>query len=170
MRKIGVAGMLMCTQMLLSHYWKGITMTVRNVLVLAVMTSLLGLPVHANSKGDLQQYLKDTAHRVKSTEVAAEKRAILTGSIGTMSRVLDILHESPSLSHADVVGIERLRTSLRDKQNQLTGTDGYVAVPDEKLNAFAEYVVQDAEQADQVITISLVTLLVGIIVLILLLR
>jgi hypothetical protein len=145
-------------------------MKVRNVLALTVMMSLLGLTAHADGKGDLQQYLKDTAHRVKSTNVAAEKRAILTGSMGTMTRVLDILHESPTLSGSDAIGIERLRTSLLDKQNQLAGTNGYDPVPDAKLNAFAEYIVQDTEQADQVITISLVTLLVGVIVLILLLR
>ncbi len=153
-----------------SHLSKATAMKAHNVLAVTIMMSLLGLSAHADGKGDLQQYLKDTAHRVKSTNVAAEKRAILTGSMGTMTRVLDILHESPTLSSADAIGIERLRTSLLDKQHQLSGTNGYEAVPDARLNAFAEFIVQDTEQADQVITISLVTLLVGIIVLILLLR
>jgi hypothetical protein len=145
-------------------------MKARNALVSLVMMLLLVLPAHAVGKGELQQYFKDTAHKVKATDVVAEKRAILNGSLGTMSRVLDILQQSPSLSSSDAIGIERLKTTLRDKQSELLGVNGFVPVPDAKLNAFADFVVQDLEQADQVITISLVTLLVGIIVLILLLR
>jgi hypothetical protein len=145
-------------------------MKARNALVSLVMILLLVLPAHALGKGEVQQYFKDTAQKVKATDVATEKRAILNGSLGTMSRVLDILQQSPSLSSTDAVGIERLKTTLRDKQNELVGANGFAPVPDAKLNAFADYVVQDLEQADQVITISLVTLLVGIIILILLLR
>lgn len=42
-----------------------------------MMMAILGLPAFAESEGDLQQYLKDTGHRVNRTEVAAEKRANL---------------------------------------------------------------------------------------------
>jgi len=145
-------------------------MKARTVVVSLLMMLLLALPAYAAGKGEVQQFFKDTAHKVKATDVAAEKRAILTGSLGTMTRVLDILQQSPSLSSGDAAGIERLKATLRDKEDELSGVNGFAPVPDARLNAFADYVVQDLEQADQVITISLVTLLVGIILLILLLR
>ena len=145
-------------------------MKTRNAFVSLVMLLFFVLPAHAVGKGELQQYFKETAQKVKATDVVAEKRAILTGSLNTMSRVLAILQQTPSVSPTDAVGIERLKANLRDKQNELSGEHGFVPVPDVRLNAFADYIVQDLEQADQVITISLVTLLVGIIILILLLR
>ncbi|HSQ76746.1 MAG TPA: hypothetical protein VLT13_14380 [Bacteroidota bacterium] len=46
--------------------------------------------------------------------------------------------------------------------------NGYAGVSDAQLNGFSEYVVQDMEQADQLITISLVTLLLIIILIVLL--
>jgi hypothetical protein len=45
-----------------------------------------------------------------------------------------------------------------------------VRVPDEQLNAFSDYVVQDMEQADQIITISLVTLLLIVILIVLMVK
>jgi hypothetical protein len=145
-------------------------MKTRNVVVSLVMMLLFAMPAHAVGKGEVQQYFRDTAMRVKATNVAAEKRAILNGSLNTMTGVLVILQRTPTLSPSDAVGIERLKANLRDKQNELSGEHGFVQVPDARLNSFADYVVQDLEQADQVITISLVTLLVGIIILILILR
>ena len=71
------------------------------------------------------------------------------------------------ISKNDVDGIDRLKATLQEKQDELAGSNGYARVPDEQLNSFAEYVVQDMEQADQVITISLVTLLLIVILIVL---
>lgn len=145
-------------------------MNTRNGVVSLIMMLLLAVPAYAIGTDEVQHYFKDTARKVKATDIVVEKRAILHGSLGTMSRVLDALQQSPSLSSGDAAGIQRLKATLRDKQNELSGVDGFTRVPDAQLNAFADYVVQDLEQADQVITISLVTLLVAIILLVLLLR
>ena len=71
------------------------------------------------------------------------------------------------MSKGDRAGIDRLKVTLQERQNELVGTKGYDRVPDEQLNAFSDFVVQDMEQASRTITISLVTLLLIIIIVIL---
>jgi hypothetical protein len=149
---------------------KGATMTSRMAFGSIVMMFLLTLPAHAGGKGELQKYFSDAASKVKATDNPSEKRTILNESFQTMSKALDMVQSSASISKDDGLGIERFKASLQEKQNELAGSNGYVRVPDEKLNAFSDYVVQDMEQADQVITISVVTLLLIIILIVLLLR
>jgi len=74
------------------------------------------------------------------------------------------------MSANDLAGIHQLRIALQEKQDELAGHNGYVRVSDERLNAFSDYVVQDMEQADQVITISLITLLLVLILVVLLIK
>jgi hypothetical protein len=143
-------------------------MAARMVLGFIVMMCFLALPANAGGKGDLQKYFSDTAGKVKATDNPSEKREILNASFQTMSQALDIVQKSPSISKEDGVGIDRFKAALQEKQDELAGTNGYVRVPDEKLNAFSDYVVQDMEQADTIITISLVTLLLIIILIVLL--
>jgi hypothetical protein len=149
---------------------KGATMTTRIVLGSFVMMLLLALPAHAGGKGDLQQYFSDAANKVKATVNASEKRTILNESFQTMSKALNMVQSSTSISKDDNVGIDLFITALQEKQDELAGTNGYVRVPDEQLNAFSNYVVQDMEQADQIVTISLVSLLLIIILIVLLVR
>lgn len=134
------------------------------------MTFLLALPTHAGGKEEFQKYFSDAATKVKATAGPAEKRAILSESFQTMSEALDMVQSFPSVSKDDGVGIDRFKATLREKQDELAGSNGYVRVPDEELNAFSDYVVQDMEQADQVITISLVTLLLIIIAILLIVK
>ena len=145
-------------------------MTTRIVLGSFVMMLLLALPAHAGGKGDLQQYFSNAANKVKATVNASEKRTILNESFQTMSKALNMVRSSTSISKDDNVGIDLFITALQEKQDELAGTNGYVRVPDEQLNAFSNYVVQDMEQADQIVTISLVSLLLIIILIVLLVR
>jgi len=145
-------------------------MTTRTAVASITMLLLLALPIHAGGKGELQKYFSDAANKVKATEKPSEKREILNESFQTMSNALEMVERSTSVSREDAAGIDRFKATLREKQDELAGTNGYVRVPDEKLNAFSDYVVQDMEQADQVITISLVTLLLIIILIVLLVR
>jgi hypothetical protein len=133
------------------------------------MMFVLALPGIAGGKGELQKYFSDVASNVKATNDPAEKRAILNQSFQTMSKALDLVRNSPSISKDEAVGIDRFKASLQEKQDELTGINGFVRVPDVQLNAFSNYVVQDMEQADQVITISVVTLLLIILLIVVLL-
>jgi hypothetical protein len=129
---------------------------------------LLALPAHAGGTGGLQRYFSDAAAKVRATEDPAEKREILSQSFQTMSAALDMAQKSELISKNDGIGIARFRAALKEKQDELAGRNGYERVPDEQLNAFSEYVVQDTEQADQTITISLIALLLVIILVVLL--
>jgi hypothetical protein len=142
-------------------------MTARRAFGLTAMALVLALPSFAGGKGQIQDFFSDAAHKVKATSNPVEKREILTGSIETMSTALGIIQSLPLISKDDIAGITRVKSTLQEKRDELAGTSGYTRVPDEKLNAFADYVLQDMEQADQVVTISLVTLLLIVILIVL---
>lgn len=122
----------------------------------------------ANGKEKLQQYFNDAATQAKAVSDPAEKRAILTNSIAKVTKALDVAETMSSVSETDKAGIQRFRTSLQEKQDALAGVNGAARVDDNRLNDYANYLVQDMEQADTVVTISLVTLLLIIIIIILL--
>ena len=130
-----------------------------------VMMVALALP----ASGQLQKHFSEVSNKVKATENAADKRVILDESLQSMMKALDIVESSPSISKADLAGIDRVQASLREKQDELAGVNGFSGISDAQLNAFSEYVVQDMEQADEMITISVVTLLLILIVVILIL-
>ncbi len=139
----------------------------RTALASIVIMCVLALPAFAGGKGELQGYFSDAATKAKATANASEKRQILNESFHTISIALNIVRSLPLVSNDDVAGIDRLKATLQEKQDELAGSNGYARVPDEQLNAFSDYVVQDMEQADQVITISLVTLLLIVILIVL---
>ena len=132
------------------------------------MMFVLAIPVNADGKDELKQYFNKAANKVKMTENADEKREILNESFNSMSKILDKVQSSALISKDDHDGIDRLKAMVQDKQDELAGINGYERVPDTQLNAFADYVVQDMEQADQMITISVVVLLLIIILIVLL--
>lgn len=133
-----------------------------------IMMFVLAIPVNAGGKDKLQKYFSDAALKVKATENASEKRKILNESFQNMSKALDKVQNSGLISKDDRIGIDRFKATLREKQNELAGINGYERVSDEQLNNFSNYVVQDMEQA-QMITISLVALLLIILLAVLLL-
>jgi len=147
---------------------KGTTMKTQIVFGFIIMMFVLTIPVNAGGKDKLQKYFNDAALKVKATENASEKREILNESFQSMSNALSKVQNSGLISKDDRIGIERFKAALQEKQNELTGTNGYERVSDEQLNNFSNYVVQDMEQA-QMITISLVALLLIILLAVLLL-
>jgi hypothetical protein len=149
------------------NFMKGATMKARIAFGFFFMMFVLALPASAGVKGELQKYFNNTATKVKATDNPSEKRAILNESFQTMSKALDMVQRSPSISKNDDAGINRVKALLQEKQHELAGTNGYVRVSDAQLNAFSNYVVQDMEQADQIISISLVALLLIILLIVL---
>jgi len=133
------------------------------------MMFVLAIPVNADGKTELKQYFNKAADKVKATENADEKREILNESFNNMSKILDKVLSSELISESDYAGIEQYKATLQEKQNELTGSNGYQRVPDAQLNNFANYVVQDMEQADSTITISVIALILIILLVVLLL-
>ena len=134
------------------------------------MIFVLALPARAGGKEELQNYFSNTADKVKAAVDPSEKRAILDESFQTMSKALEIAQSSPLIANDDLIGIDRFKAALQEKQDELAGSNGFVRVSDDQLDAFSDYVVQDSEQAAEVITISLVTLLLIIILVVLIVK
>lgn len=143
-------------------------MTARIVLGSLILMFVLAIPAHADGKGELQRYFSNAATRVKATNDPLEKRTILNESFQSMSKALDMVKSSPWISKDEGTGIDRYKAILQEKRDELAGVNGFTRVSDAQLNMFSDYVVQDMEQADQMVTISIVTLLLIIIIIILL--
>jgi uncharacterized integral membrane protein len=146
------------------------TTTTLIILGFIIILLLFALPANAGGRGELQKYFSDVAVKVKATDNPTEKREILNESFQTMSAALEMAQKSELISKNDGVGLDRFRAALQEKQDELAGRNGYVRVPDEQLNSFSEYVVQDTEQADQLITISVITLLLIILLVVLIVK
>jgi len=130
----------------------------RIALAIIFMMFILSIPVNAGGKEELQKYFNDAANKVKATENPSEKREILNESFNKMFKTLDIVQSFPLISENDRISIDRYKVKLIDKQDELVGRNGFTRVPDGQLNAFSDYVVQDTEQAEVVITISLLAI------------
>lgn len=142
-------------------------MLARITLHLIIVLGTLGFAGVAMGQDKVHNYLNDTALKVKATESPAEKRTLLTSDLSNMIKTLETVKDSPMTSEQDDVNLDRLQASLQEKSDELAGVNGYDPVPDDELNAFSMYIVQDMEQADKNVTISLVTLLLIIIIVIL---
>ena len=84
-----------------------------------------------------------------------------------MTRAIDTARSAPLTSEQDAANLDRVKATLQEKSDELAGINGFDRVPDDQLNAFSTYVVQDMEQADKTITISLVVALLIVIIIIL---
>jgi hypothetical protein len=146
-----------------------ITMKAETIIAVIFITFMLVQAGMAGEKDNIQKYFNDTACKVKATDDPVQKRDILDQSLQTMSKALDRVESLGLISSADRAGINRFKTTLQEKQDELSGAKGYERVADSQLNAFSDYVVQDMEQAEQYVTISLVSALLIVIILILLL-
>jgi len=146
-------------------------MLTRTALRLTVMAFVMMFALvhvgNALGQDNLQKYFNDTACKVKATADPSQKRAILNDGLQNMSKALNRVESLRLVSKDDRAGIDRLKVTLQERQNELAGNNGYDRVPDGRLNAFSDFVVQDMEQADRTITISVVTLLLIIIIVIL---
>jgi predicted PurR-regulated permease PerM len=136
--------------------------------VTILLMFVLVIPANAGGKGELQKHFNNIANKVKATENASEKRAILENSFKDMSEALDKVQNSFLVSKEDQDGINTLKATLKENQDELAGINGFERVPDSQLNNFSSYVVQNMEQADETVTISVVALVLIILLVVLL--
>ena len=143
-------------------------MLTRIALRLIVMVGVLACAGAALGQDRVHNYFNDTALKVKATESPVQKREILTKSLTDMTNMIVTVEKSPLTSEQDDINLDRVKATLQEKSDELTGTNGFDRVPDDQLNAFSTYIVQDMEQADKTITVSLVVVLLIVIIIILL--
>ena len=142
-------------------------MKTRFTLGLIVTLFIISIPVIAGGEGELQKYFNKTAIEVKATEDASIKREILNDSFTNMLKILNKVQNSGMITEEESLGVGNFKTTIQEKQDELNGKNGFEKVADSQLNNFADYSVQDIEQAS--ITISLVALVLIVILLVLIL-
>lgn len=142
---------------------------------LVVVTCMfIALPVLAQNsatKADnkLKDYFSSIAQQVKKEQDPAQKRAILNRGFEKVFNVADRIEKMPSFSSSDLQVISELRSRTQDKFDELNGLNGYEPVGDAQLDNFANYVVQDMEQAKSVTIVTSTAVLIVLAILIILL-
>lgn len=117
-----------------------------------------------------KEYFNSISVKVKEAATPSEKREILNKSFDKFNNALTTIINMRGIPAGDLKALNSLKASVSDKYNELNGLKGYTKVEDNQLNNFADYVMQDMEQADQWVTISVTTLLLIVILVILLVR
>src|SRR5690606_29778906 len=118
-------------------------------------------------KKELQKYINEIITEVKDAESPEEKRELLNDLFEDLQSAFSTAKNSPYVPEEDHKGIDELQSKITDRYYELNGLNGFEKVQDYNLNQFASFTLQDIEQADTVLTISLTTLLLIIILAIL---
>jgi hypothetical protein len=139
----------------------------KSALHLFVVIGVLGWAGTAMSQDKVHNYLNDTSLKVKAATTPEQKREILGRNLGEMTRAIETVKGAPLTTEQDRANLNHLQATLQEKSDELMGANGFDRVPDDQLNAFSTYVVQDMEQADKNITVSLVVALLIVIIIIL---
>lgn len=116
----------------------------------------------------LKKHVNSVVEEVESAETADQKREILNTSLDDMIVAVDKINSKPSVSNSDKESLVEFKKMLNDRRNELNGTDGFKRVSNGQLNDYANFIQQDIEQADTVLTISATTALLIVIILLLL--
>lgn len=146
-------------------------MSIRYLFGLAVLAITLSFCLEsAQAANQIQQFFNDGARDVKSVPVPAMKRAILDHEFQAVDSALRAVQSMPTVSLSDRAAIERYKAIVQDKRDELNGANGFIQISDAQLDSFSNYVVQDMEQADTIVTMSFVTLLLIILLIVLIVR
>lgn len=116
----------------------------------------------------LKSEINKMVENVEKAETAEQKRKILNTSFDNLITTFDRVQAMDQVPESDKKKLADFKKSIRENRNELNGINGYEKVPDSELNDFAQYVQQDIEQADRVITISVTTALLIVLILLLL--
>lgn len=143
----------------------------RNLAALCCM--LIALPVLAQdgatkAENKLKDHFNGVALQVKKEHNPAEKREILNRSFEKVFKAVDTIERMPAFSSSDLQVVTELRLRTQEKFNELNGLNNYQQVSDAQLDQFADYVVQDMEQARPVTIVTTTTVLIIIILVLLL--
>lgn len=135
----------------------------RNLAALCCM--LIALPALAQNgvtktENKLKDYFSSIALQVKKERNPAEKREILNRSFAKVFKAADKIESMPAFSSGDLQVVAELRSRTQNKFDELNGLNSYQRVSDAQLDHFADYVVQDMEQAKQVVIVTTTAVLI----------
>jgi hypothetical protein len=134
---------------------------------------LIALPALAQNsatkaENKLKDYFSGVALQVKKQSNPAQKREILNRSFEKVFKAADTIERMPAFSPTDLQLVAELRSRTQEKFDELNGLTGYQRVSDAQLDHFADYVVQDTEQAAKTVVITTTTLIIIILIILLL--
>lgn len=141
--------------------------------LVVVCCMLIALPALAQdgatkAENKLKDYFSDVALRVKKEHDPAVKPEILNRSFKKVFKAVDRIERMPAFSSVDLQVVSEIRSRTQDKFAELNGLNNYQPVSDAQLNHFADYVVQDMEQAKSITIVTTTTVLLIILLVLLL--
>ena len=116
----------------------------------------------------LKTHLNEVVSDVQETEAPDQKREILNAELTDLITTIEKVEGMERVPEEDISKLKAIRGDLQNKKDELNGENGYTRVPANQLNNYANFVQQDFEQADRVVTLSLTTVLLVVIILLLL--
>jgi septal ring factor EnvC (AmiA/AmiB activator) len=120
----------------------------------------------AQLENRLKEYINEISIMIKSTEDPAQKRDILDTTLKKIIEAMETAEGLTSLSAEDRAALATLKKNFQDKHDELNGLNGFERVADEDLNDFTDYVLQDLEQARNMLTMSLAAFIIIILLII----
>lgn len=115
-----------------------------------------------------KQHINSVVQQVQETPEPDKKRAILNRSFDRLINVVNKIESLPDVPESDLSKLSDFKKDIQTKKDELNGKNGFSKIPPNQLNNFANFVQQDIEQADRVVTLSLTTVLLIVIILLLL--
>jgi hypothetical protein len=141
---------------------------------LVVVVLLLGfaLPVFAeetavDSQDALKKYFNELAIKVKNLDDPAAKRELLDEALVRLLDATDRM-ERRAIGSRSKESVAIFRQEVQEKHDELNGLEGYARVADADLDSFADYMVQDLEQARSYVVMSTGLAIVLLIILLIL--
>lgn len=118
------------------------------VLFLIILSQpLLALGDQRVLEDRLKERMNEVVCQVKEMESPVSKRGALNLLLTRMIQVLERVEKMPLLSDQDRAQVAGLRGRFQDTYDELNGLNGFDPVSDAELDGFADYILQDLEQA-----------------------
>jgi|AntRauTorcE11897_2_1112592.scaffolds.fasta_scaffold00005_198 septal ring factor EnvC (AmiA/AmiB activator) len=116
----------------------------------------------------LKKHINSVVEKVEKAKSPEKKREILNESLADMVTAIDRVSEKSTVSDSDKKSLAEFKKVLNERKDELNGTNGFTRITNSQLNQYANFVQQDIEQADPVLTVSLTTVLLIVLILLLL--
>src|SRR5690554_4454600 len=138
-------------------------------LVIALIAFLSPLKAQSSKAQEIiKKNINEMVIDVERTSNPTEKRKVLNKTFDKFFTTIERVEKMESVSADDKAGLNEFKASFVEKKNELNGLNGFAKVPDIQLNNYANFVQQNFEQADRIVTVSLTTVLLIVLILLLL--
>jgi len=139
------------------------------LLLFVAVQPLMAMDNSSHLEDQFKEYMNEIRMKVNKIDDPVEKRAMLNMTLQKIIRALDTVSTLESLSEKDQKAIAVIRSGFQDKYNELNGLNGFEKVADTDLNSFADYMLQDLEQARRMVSMSIAAFIIIILLIILIL-